>query len=161
MVHKDRGNVSHGEGTSGVRTNTACARSKANGPLVEFGHHCIRIRCAPQSGEAELCFADDGCVQLRRALMEERRRAAHRRGAVRQTAATLEHHGLTVQRQQPLLSVANVVRMAWRLPSQCGSIKSIDANRPHTHTRARLSAWWSGLDDAGGPRPCVTLADHR
>ena len=46
-------------------------------------------------------------------------------------------NGLTVQRSGLLLSVANVVRMAWRLSSQCGSIKSIGANRPHAHTRTR------------------------
>ncbi len=164
---KIAGTVPTGRELPGVRTITACARSEVNGQLAQFGHHCIRIRCAPQSGEAELCFADDGCLQLRRALMEERRRATHRRGALRQTDGT---DGLTVQRSGLLLSVANVVRMAWRLSSQCVWLNQINRRQSatHTHTRAHtrarthtqthrcLSTWWSGLDDAGGPCLFVT-----
>ena len=140
---KIAGTVPSGGGNfpCGVRTITACARSEVNGQLAQFGHHCIRIRCAPQSGEAELCFADDGCLQLRRALMEERRRATHRRGALpaadRRTAPMASQCSAAAScSQSPTLC-------AWHgafLRSACGSIKSIGANRPHTHTHAHTHA---------------------
>ena len=56
---------------------------------------------------------------------------------LRQTDGT---SGLTVQRSGLLLSVANVVRMAWRLSSQCVWLNQINRRQSATHTHTRTHA---------------------